>query len=137
MAFQWRHFRDDEFWRHIPVWKDVEYDTFIDHKWQEKNVITNHRTLLHTISDLVCDDFLEDALEGFARAPMTTRITPYLLSLMDLNDPFSCPIRRQFLTLGSHLQPDHPMLRFDSLNDGLDQFHSQQIFSSTSTRNIK
>lgn len=120
MDFQWRQFRSGEFWKHIPVWKDVDYDTFVDHKWQEKNVITNHRTLLHTISDLVDDDFLEDALEGFSLAPMTTRITPYLLSLMNLEDPVNCPIRRQFLTLGSHLQPDHPMLRFDSLNEQAD-----------------
>ena len=61
MDFSWRHFRDDEWWRQIPAWKDVDYETFIDHKWQEKNVITNHRNLLHTISDLVSTDFLEDA----------------------------------------------------------------------------
>ena len=120
MSYEWRQFRSDEFWKHIPIWKDVDYQTFIDHKWQEKNVITNHRNLLHTISDLVNTDFLEDALEGFAQAPMTTRITPYLLSLMNFKDPVNCPIRRQFLTLGSHLQPDHPMLRFDSLNEQAD-----------------
>ena len=115
-----RDYRKDEFWKAIPVWNDVDYDTFIDHKWQEKNVITNHKNLLSTIQDLVSKDFLNDAKEGFQKAPMTTRITPYLLSLMDWDDPFNCPIRRQFLTLGSHLQPDHPMLRFDSLGEQAD-----------------
>ncbi len=113
-------FRGDEFWRAIPAWRDIDYDTFVDHKWQEKNAITNHRKLLNTIQDLVDKKFLEDAKEGFRRAPMTTRITPYLLSLMNWNNPDNCPIRRQFLTLASHLQPDHPMLRFDSLGEQAD-----------------
>ena len=113
-------FRQDEFWRKIPIWKDISYETFIDHRWQEKNVITNHKTLLNTIQDLVDEDFLEDARQGFSRTPMTTRITPYLLSLMNWDDPYNCPIRRQFLTVASHLQPDHPMMRFDSLNEQAD-----------------
>ena len=117
MDHTWRTFRKDEFWRGIPLWKDIDYRTFLDHKWQEKNAITNHKKLLKTIQDLVAVEFLEDAKEGFLKAPMTTRITPYLFSLMDWSDPYNCPIRRQFLTLGSHLQPDHPMLRFDSLNE--------------------
>lgn len=117
MDYTWRTFRGDEFWRAIPIWKDVDYKTFIDHKWQEKNAITNHKKLLRTIKDIVDPEFLEDAKQGFLKAPMTTRITPYLLSLMDWKDPVNCPIRRQFLTLGSHLQIDHPMLRFDSLNE--------------------
>ena len=110
-------YREDEFWKSIPLWSGVDYNTFLDHRWQEKNVITTHKKLLKTIQDLVSADFLEDAKEGFKRAPMTTRITPYLFSLMNWEDPVNCPIRRQFLTLGSHLQPDHPMLRFDSLGE--------------------
>jgi len=120
MMTNFKVFRDDEFWKHIPVWKNVDYKTFIDHRWQEKNAITNHKKLLKTIQDLVDDEFLEDAAAGFKKAPMTTRITPYLLSLMDFKDPANCPIRRQFLTLASHLQPDHPMLRFDSLGEQAD-----------------
>ena len=113
-------FRTDEFWKIIPAWEGVDYETFIDHRWQEKNAITNHKKLLATIQDLVTKEFLEDAKEGFRKAPMTTRITPYLLSLMNWSDPVNCPIRRQFLTLASHLLPDHPMLRFDSLGEQAD-----------------
>ena len=107
-------FREDEFWRSIPIWKDVDYQTFFYHKWQEKNVITNHKKLLKTIEDLVSDEFLEDAKAGFKKAPMTTRITPYLLSLMNWKDPVNCPIRRQFLALASLLHPSPPMVRFVS-----------------------
>ena len=120
MDHSWKKFEESEFWKKIPLWKDVSYETFIDHMWQEKNVITSHKKLLATIQDLVAKDFLEDAKKGFLKAPMTTRITPYLLSLMDWNDPYNCPIRRQFLTVASHLQPDHPMLRFDSLGEQAD-----------------
>ncbi len=120
MDHSWKIFDDSEFWKHIPLWKDVSYETFTDHMWQEKNVITNHKKLLATIQDLVSEEFLQDAKEGFLKAPMTTRITPYLLSLMDWNDPYNCPIRRQFLTVASHLKPDHPMLRFDSLGEQAD-----------------
>jgi len=114
------YFRNDKFWRSIPLWKDISYETFLDHKWQEKNVITSHKKLLSIIENLVEPDFLEDARMGFSKAPMTTRITPYIFSLMNWSDPVNCPIRRQFLTLGSHLQPDHPMLRFDSLGEQKD-----------------
>ena len=117
MDLSWQKFRNDEFWRDIPLWSDVGYQTFMDYKWQEKNAITTHKKLLKTIADLTSGEFLEDAKMGFQRAPMTTRITPYLLSLMDWKDPFNCPIRKQFLTLASHLKPDHPMMRFDSLNE--------------------
>ena len=117
MKHKTEEFRSDMFWKAIPAWKDVDYKTFINHLWQEKNAITSHKKLLKTIQDLVDPDFLEDAREGFLKAPMATRITPNLLSLMDWNDPLNCPIRKQFLTLGSQLQPDHPMLRFDSLNE--------------------
>ena len=61
-------FRKDEFWKAIPLWKGVEYSTFVDHTWQEKNAITNHKKLLKTIQDLVSDDFLEDAFESFMAA---------------------------------------------------------------------
>tara|TARA_R110002020_G_scaffold49875_2_gene141574 strand:+ start:385 stop:1692 length:1308 start_codon:yes stop_codon:yes gene_type:complete len=120
MSFTWRHFREDEFWKKIPLWKDVDYKTFIDHKWQEKNAITNHKKLFKTIQELVDKDVLEDAKEGFLRAPMAIRVSPYLLSLMSWETPITCPIRRQFLPLASQLQPDHPMLRLDSLNEQVD-----------------
>ena len=120
MSFTWRQFREDEFWKKIPLWKDVDYKTFIDHKWQEKNAITNHKKLLRIIQDLVDKDVLEDAKNGFLRGPMAIRVSPYLLSLISWETPITCPIRRQFLPLASQLQPDHPMLRFDSLNEQVD-----------------
>ena len=51
---------------------------------------------------------------------MAIRVSPYLLSLIDWNDPVSCPIRKQFIPLKSQLLPDHPMLTFDSLGEQSD-----------------
>ena len=110
-------FREDAFWTAMPMWKDVDYKTFIDHRWQEKNAITSHKKLLTSIQSLVSPQFLEDAQKGFLKAPMAVRISPYLLSLMNWENPYHCPLRKQFLPLASQLQADHPMLRFDSLHE--------------------
>ena len=48
---------------------------------------------------------------------MSVRISPYLLSLIDWEQPFEDPLRRQFLPLASTRLPDHPCLHFDSLNE--------------------
>ncbi len=120
MDFKWRHFRKDEFWKVIPAWNEVDYDTFINHKWQEKNAIPNHKRLFKAIQGVATPEFLEDARQGFLEVPMAIRVSPYLLSLIDWNDPVSCPIRKQFIPLKSQLLPDHPMLTFDSLGEQSD-----------------
>tara|TARA_R110000824_G_scaffold142824_3_gene310133 strand:+ start:1717 stop:3039 length:1323 start_codon:yes stop_codon:yes gene_type:complete len=120
MNFSWRNFSYDEFWKSIPSWEQIDYKTFIDHKWQEKNAITNFAKLLNIVEKITDKDFVEDAKEGFKKAPMAVRISPYLFSLIDWTNPIGDPIRRQFLPLASQLQPDHPMLTFDSLGEQAD-----------------
>lgn len=112
-----RKLRRDLFWQAIPAWKDVSYDTFIDHKWQEKNAITSPEKLINTVRELVSADFVEDMKKGFHEAPMAVRISPYLIALMDWAKPLEDPLRRQFLPLSSSLEPDHPMLTLDSLHE--------------------
>ncbi len=119
-AFAWRSPRRDEFWRTIPGWKDVPYEDFIQFKWQEKNAITNPKKLLQAIQDLAPQSFVDDFKAGFAKAPMAVRISPYLLALINWEDPINDPIRRQFLPLASQLEPDHPMLTLDSLHEQSD-----------------
>lgn len=112
-----REFRRDEYWRKIPAWAEVDAAEFGDYNWQEKNAITSAKKLVQTVRELVSDAFVADIEAGFAMAPMAVRISPYLMSLIDWNDPFSDPIRRQFLPLGSEVEPDHPMLTLDSLHE--------------------
>jgi lysine 2,3-aminomutase len=64
--------------------------------------------------------FLEDAEAGFRRSPMSVRVSPYLLSLIDWSDPYDDPLRIQFIPVGSRLLPDHPKLDLDSLHEQAD-----------------
>jgi lysine 2,3-aminomutase len=109
-----------DFWRRIPAYKDVPEAEFLDHRWQAKHSITNVPKLLAALQGLVSDAFIEDARRGFAHAPMSVRVSPYLLSLIDWSAPYDDPLRIQFIPMGSRLLPDHPMLTLDSLHERAD-----------------
>lgn len=115
--FEHKNLRQGEFWRAIPAYKDVDEATFLDHIWQGKNSIVTVDRLIETIQDLASPEFIEDARAGFARAPMSVRVSPYMIASIDWNKPYADPIRTQFLPLGSRLRPDHPMLSLDSLHE--------------------
>ncbi|MDB5096738.1 MAG: Lysine 2,3-aminomutase [Cyanobacteria bacterium RYN_339] len=112
-----KHLRTGEFWRTIPAYKDVDEATFLDHIWQGKNSIVTIDRLIETIQGLASPEFIEDARQGFLRAPMSVRVSPYMIATIDWNDPYNDPIRTQFLPLASRLRPDHPMLSLDSLHE--------------------
>ncbi len=116
-SITWRAPRRDPFWQQIPAWADVDEATFLDHAWQEKHAITKPKALIEAVRDLVTPEFIADVEAGFGKAPMAVRISPYTLALIDWSDPVRDPIRRQFLPLGSQLEPDHPMLTLDSLHE--------------------
>jgi lysine 2,3-aminomutase len=115
-----RTFLGGAFWQKIPAYAQVNEETFLDHKWQAKNSITNVAKLLQAVQDLVSPDFFADAEAGFKQAPMSVRVSPYLLSLIDWSNPYKDPLRRQFFPLGSRLLPDHPKLGLDSLGEMAD-----------------
>jgi lysine 2,3-aminomutase len=108
------------FWQRVPAYKEVDEKTFLDHQWQAKHTITKPAKLLEALQGLVSQGFIEDAEEGFKRAPMSVRVSPYLLSLIDWTDPYVDPLRTQFIPLGSRLLADHPKLNFDSLHEQAD-----------------
>jgi lysine 2,3-aminomutase len=109
-----------EFWRRVPAYADVSEAEFLDHKWQAKHSITNIGKLLAALEGLVSESFIADAQRGFERAPMSVRVSPYLLSLIDWSSPERDPLRLQFVPLGSRLLPDHPRLDLDSLHERAD-----------------
>ena len=115
-----REFVEGPFWQKIPAFRDVDEATFLDHRWQAKNSITRVDKLLATVQDLVSESFYQDVRDGFARAPMSVRISPYSLALIDWTNPYDDPVRRQFLPVGSTLRPDHPKLDLDSLHEKAD-----------------
>ncbi len=112
-SYAW--FRQGDFWRNIPGFRRVSERTFICPRWQSRSSVTRVDELREVLGDLVGDAFYRDAEEGLKRSPMSLRISPYLLSLIDWSQPFSDPLRRQFIPLGSEQLPDHPMVGLDSL----------------------
>jgi lysine 2,3-aminomutase len=110
-----RRLRDDEWWRELPCYADIDEATFVDHRWQRKHSVKSVADLADAVGTTVGPDFLADVEDGIRRAPMSVRITPYLMSLVDWTAPVDDPIRRQFLPLGSTWEPDHPRLTLDSL----------------------
>ncbi len=112
-----RELLSGDFWRRIPAYRDVTEAQFLDPRWQMKETVTKVTKLLQTLRGVVSEAFLADVEEGFRLAPMALRVSPYLLSLVDWENPYEDPIRRQFVPTASTRRPDHPMLRFDSLNE--------------------
>jgi lysine 2,3-aminomutase len=105
------------FWHAIPSYREVSEAQFLDHSWQSKHSITNVAKLLKALEGLVSPSFIADAEEGFKSAPMSVRVSPYLLSLIDWSDPYSDPLRTQFIPVASRLLPNHPKLDLDSLHE--------------------
>jgi lysine 2,3-aminomutase len=115
-----KQFLEGPFWQRIPAYAKVPEEQFLDHRWQAKSSIINVGKLLAAVQDLVSPEFITDAEEGFRHAPMSVRVSPYLLSLIDWSDPYRDPLRRQFIPLQSRLLPDHPKLGLDSLGEMAD-----------------
>lgn len=119
-TLQHRQLLDGPFWQKIPAYAQIDEATFLDHSWQAKNTITNPQKLLSAVQHLVPQSFYDDVAEGFRRSPMSIRVSPYLLSLIDWADPYNDPLRRQFVPVSSRLLPDHPKLTLDSLHEQAD-----------------
>ena len=87
-----------DYYKHVPLWKNVTVDEWNDWKWQLKNVVTTVKGLekVLTLSD--------DEREGMRRAVKVSKfqITPYYLSLID-QDNSECPIRLQSIPQGREL----------------------------------
>jgi lysine 2,3-aminomutase len=115
-----RELLEGDFWRRIPAFRGISEDQFLDHHFQAKHSITKPRALFDALKGLVSEEFIADASEGFRRAPMSVRVSPYLLSLIDWSDPYADPLRRQFIPLASALLPDHPKVGLDSLSEQAD-----------------
>ena len=112
-----RELKGGAFWQKIPAYKDVPEATFLDHAWQAKNSITKITKLIETVQALVTPQFIQDVEEGMKRSPMSVRVSPYLLSLIDWENAYEDPLRIQFVPLASRLLPDHPKLDLDSLHE--------------------
>jgi len=115
-----RDFRTDEFWREIPEWQNVSQQDFASHLWQSKNSIRKLDQVQKVLGSRVTQAFMDDIAAGIRIAPMNIRITPYVFSLIDWNNPTDDPLRKQFLPIASQMLPDHPYYMADSLYEDVD-----------------
>ena len=115
-----RQLVEGSFWQRIPTYAEVSEADFLDHGWQARHSITNASKLLTALKGLVSEEFLRDAEGGFRHAPMSVRVSPYLLSLIDWTRPYEDPLRLQFIPVASRRLPDHPFLDLDSLHERRD-----------------
>ncbi|KAK5654966.1 hypothetical protein OQA88_6724 [Cercophora sp. LCS_1] len=125
----------DEFWRKVPVWKDVSAEQFLSYHWGVSNTVQTSDKLKRFLDAVIPDhvpldksgtqtmsreEFVQDVMDGVAAATMSIRMTPYILSRVNWRDPRHDPIVRQFLPMHSLMAPDHPKLALDSLHEAAD-----------------
>lgn len=107
-----------QWWREtVPAWGSVSAEQFRSHRWQMRNAVTQPEQLRELVGDRAPAEFYDDVAEGLRRAPMNIRVTPHVISLVDWQNPTDDPIRRQFIPLGSEIEPDHPMCTLDALHE--------------------
>ena len=134
-----RYFRNDSFWQQIPAWEKITKEEFSDYKWQLKNSIVKVEQVKDVLKGRLSSKIYQDMQEGQRITPMNIRITPYVFSLIDWEDPERDPLRKQFLPLGPEFLPDHPFYSKDSLNEDLDspvpmlthRYHDKVLFLPT------
>src|SRR5580704_2633128 len=77
------------FWQKIPAYREVTEAQFLDHNWQAKNSITKIDKLIATIQGLTSPEFIKDIELGMKSAPMSVRVSPYLVALTDWANPYT------------------------------------------------
>jgi len=115
-----KRLRGGPWWQSIHAYRTIDETLFLDHRWQARNSITSVAALVKTIRDMVPPGFVEDLDGGMKRAPMSVRVSPYIVSLIDWEHPYCDPLRTQFFPVASRLVPDHPKLGLDSLHEQAD-----------------
>ncbi|CAK7229280.1 hypothetical protein SBRCBS47491_007192 [Sporothrix bragantina] len=130
----------EEFWRKVPVWKDIPAEDFLNYAWGIKHTVQGEGKLAHFLEQVLPDqvpmdgvaginnnpgmqtrdELVADVLDGIKTATMSTRMTPYILSRIDWSNPRNDPVFRQFIPVKSRMLPDHPKLTLDSLDEHAD-----------------
>ena len=109
------NFDRSEFWRAIPIWRDIDAKTFGDFRWQQRNSVTSIQGLQEALGQLAAPALISDIEDGLLKTPMNVRLTPYIFSRIHWENFENDPVRRQFLPLGSQFVSDHPHVSNDSL----------------------
>lgn len=124
-----------EFWRAVPVWRDVGESDFLSYRWSIANLVQGPEKLHKFLTSVLPEeipldqasgtvqsqqDLIADIYAGISAATMALRMTPYILSRINWQNPRTDPVFRQFIPLKSMMRPDHPNLVLDSLHEAAD-----------------
>ncbi|KAI2621069.1 kama family protein [Hypoxylon sp. NC1633] len=127
---------DNDFWRDIPLWRDVSSRDFLSWGWSVKNIVETRNGLSEFLDAVLPaniprvkrfgglqsrEEFMGDIWTGIRKSTMAVRLSPYVLSRIDWKDPANDPIFHQFIPLGSMMIADHPMAKLDPLNERRDE----------------
>ncbi|CAF0930041.1 unnamed protein product [Adineta steineri] len=115
--FNYSRLSPNSFWTKTSLYKTISESDFTNHNWQSKNTLNNNTIM--NIADTP-SKFWSDVSRSQSSSTMSIKITPYIISLINWNDPYNCPIRKQFLPVKSTVESDHPLLKLDSLNEQTD-----------------
>ncbi len=115
-----RAFKDGDFWKEIPGWSSVSAEEFGNYMWQLKNSITSLDKMRDVLKHRAKEHLLEDFQKALEIVPMNIRITPYIFSLIDWDNPVEDPLRREFMPIASQLLENHPFILKDSLYEDVD-----------------
>ncbi|KAF3218436.1 hypothetical protein TWF679_000962 [Orbilia oligospora] len=126
----------EPYWQKIPQWKSTKEEEFLKYSWQISNTVQSTPKLFNFLESVLPskiphndisqsntqissrEEFILDVMEGINLAPMSTRLTPHILSRIDwINNPLGDPLRKQFIPMKSSVLPDHPKLTLDSLGE--------------------
>lgn len=109
------------FWKKLRRFVDISENSFLDPRWQSRfSVAGTKRVASFLLEEEGCRDVARDFAEGIAHHTMSQRMTPYILSRMNISNLRTCPVRKQFIPLAGDDEkiPSHPML---TARDSLDE----------------
>jgi lysine 2,3-aminomutase len=92
-------------------------DEFLNHSWQDKHSIIRIEQLESVLGDAAPASIVREIRNGLEKVGMSIRLNPYMMDLIDWRNAATDPIRRQFLPMLSELEPDHPCMSVDSLEE--------------------
>ena len=93
---------------------------FLNINYQLKNRINSFSDFNEFINNYTISNFFINELKSSfteKNSGMAIQITPYIMSLINWQEPLEDPIRKQFLPLTSEFIPSHPMSKYDSLGE--------------------
>ncbi len=92
-------------------------EDFLNHNWQDKNSVIRIEQLEAVLRDTAPASIVSEIRDGLKKVGMSIRLNPYMMDLIDWRNAETDPIRRQFLPMLSELEPDHPCMSVDSLEE--------------------